>query len=144
MSSSDKLNHQYISKLAEDIRVIQDFTKNYNFDDSLLKNSGSTESKPPKKTKSIDITLGVITLAVILFLACVISNVFFGLQGKESTILLLITILFIGISCVATHIRFQNYVATTILAFALIAITAIGFEIYTVKEVIDKAVDSQT
>jgi hypothetical protein len=41
--------HQ-IAKLADDIRVIQNFAENYNFDNSLLKASGQQSGDSYKKT----------------------------------------------------------------------------------------------
>ncbi|EPZ7321233.1 hypothetical protein ACXR5E_003905 [Vibrio mimicus] len=139
MDSSKKLNVDDIRKLAEDIREIKNFTENHNFDSSLLSVNVTPASSAPVNNTNFDKSVWVCGLSVIAALACVFSNVYFGFEGKYATLLLLSALLLTAIASIATHLRFQNTVATGILAIFLIAIILIGFDIYTPKEVVNEA-----
>lgn len=139
MDAPNKMNVDAIHKLADDIREIKNFTENHNFDSSLLSVSVTPASNSSMDDSSFDKSVWVCSLSVIAVLACVFSDVYFVFEAKHTTLLFLMSILLTGIASIATHLRFQNGVATGILACFLVAIILIGFDIYTPKEVVNEA-----
>ncbi|APX05955.1 hypothetical protein BWP24_07200 [Vibrio campbellii] len=139
MGAPNKMNVDEIRKLANDIREINNFTENHNFDSSLLSVNVTPASNSSKGDSSFDKSVWVCGFSVIAVLACVFSNVYFGFEAKHTTLLFLTSLLLTGIASIATHLRFQNGVATGILACFLVAIILIGFDIYTPKEVVNEA-----
>ena len=76
-----------------------------------------------------------------LALATVGCNVYFDIPPKISTLLLLLGIISAGFAVMAAHLKFENTGATTIITCFLLAVLVIGFEIYTPREVADKAAE---
>lgn len=62
-----QLIHEQITKLADDIRVIQDFTASHNFDLSLLNASVSPSSKKAMSDKAL--------ICIILFIALLLIDI---------------------------------------------------------------------
>ena len=130
-----------IHKLADSIRVIEGFTENHGFDGSLLNVKVSSGKPTPIEIKKFDLQLGGFFIAALLALAAVGCNVYYNVTPKVSTLLLLLGIISSGFAVMAAHLKFKNTGATTIITCFLLAVLVIGFEIYTPREVADKAVD---
>jgi hypothetical protein len=130
-----------IHKLADSIRVIEGFTENHGFDRSLINVKISSGKPTSSKAKQRDLLLIGFFIATILALAVVGCNVYFDVSPKTSTLLLLLGIIIAGFAVMAAHLKFENTGATVIITCFLLAVLVIGFEIYTPREVADKAAD---
>jgi len=130
-----------IHRLADSIRVIQDYTQNNGFDSSLFNVEVSSGKSEAPDNKQWDLTLIGFFIAVLLALGAVTSNVYFDINAKLSTLLLLLGITSSGLAVMAAQLKFKNAGATTIITCFLLAVLVIGFEIYTPREVADKAAE---
>ncbi len=141
MAPNNPMNVDEIHKLAESIKTIENFAANSNFDSSLfnisLKSAKPTEKvgkTPTESNFNIMLILSVLTIFVSLGV-----YLFVELTNKQQTLSLIIAILAVGFATIGAHLKYKNSGATAILAFALIAVISIGYEIFTPKEVIEKA-----
>lgn len=128
-----------ISKLADDIRVIQDFAENHNFDGNLLKakiTPGSGESKKQYDWPFICMMASI----VVVFIVLAVLN-FFSLPQETSAYLFVVGLLFSTIAVMCTHLRFRDTTITIISAFGLFLILFIGAGIFTPKEAFDNIKD---
>lgn len=139
MESQGKMNVEEIRKLADDIRVIKNFTENHNFDSSLFSVDVSPRNPTPSSVTESNITFWFFVGSIVIALGCVFANVYFDIQSKHSTLLLLSTLFFSGVATMTAHLKFKNSGATAIIACFLIAVLVIGYGIYTPREVADKA-----
>jgi hypothetical protein len=130
-----------IHKLADSIRIIEGFTENHGFNASLLNVKVSSGKPTPTEIKKLDLQFIAFFIAALLVLAAVGSNVYFDITPKISTLLLLLGITSAGFAVMAAHLKFKNIGATTIITCFLLAVLVIGFEIYTPREVADKAAE---
>lgn len=130
-----------IHKLADSIRVIEGFTENHGFDGSLFNVRVSSGNPSQAESKKTDLPLIGFFVSVLLCLGAVGVNVYFDIDTKISTLLLLLGIISAGLAVMAAHLKFKNTGATTIITCFLLAVLVIGFEIYTPREVADKATE---
>ncbi len=133
-----------IHKLADSIRVIEGFTENHGFDGSLFNVKVSSGKPTTPEVNDRDFPLIGFFIATLLALSAVGCNVYFEVSSKTSTLLLLAGIISSGFAVMAAHLKFKNNGATTIITCFLLAVIVIGFEIYTPREVADKATDKLT
>jgi len=143
MNSERKMDVEELHKLADSIRVIKDFSENHGFESDLF-----NVNFPPKKstdsTKNTikggkDWSVVIFIICVILSLVCIGVNVYLAVTPKETLLLMLGSIIFTGFSIMAAHLRWKNITATTIAAGVLLAVVAIGYGVFTPKEVAEKA-----
>jgi hypothetical protein len=133
-----------IHKLADSIRIIEGFTENHGFDGSLLNVKVSSGKATPIEIKKLDLQLTGFFISALLAIAAAGCNVYFDITPKISTLLLLLGIISAGFAVMAAHLKFKNVGATTIITCFLLAVLVIGFEIYTPREVADKAAEKLT
>jgi hypothetical protein len=133
-----------IHKLADSILIIKDFTENNGFDDSLINVKVPSGKPAPIKTNKLDLQLIGFFISALLALAAVGFNVYFDISPKISMLLLLLGIISAGFAVMAAHLKFKNTGATVIITCFLLAVLVIGFEIYTPREVADKAAEKLT
>jgi hypothetical protein len=130
-----------IHKLAESIRTIEGFAENHGFDGSLLNVKVSSGKPTPPKNKEWDLPLIGFFVASLLALSTVGCKVYFEVTSKSAKLLLLLCLISAGFAVMAAHLKFKNNVATTIITCFLLAVLVIGFDIYTPREVADKAAE---
>jgi heme/copper-type cytochrome/quinol oxidase subunit 4 len=130
-----------IHKLAESIRVITGFTENHGFDGSLFDVKVTTGKPAPIENKKFDLQLIGFFIAILVTITAVGCNVYFNITTKISMLLLLFGIISAGCAVMAAHLKFKSNGATVIVICFLLAVLVIGFEIYTPREVADKAAE---
>ncbi|WP_440905341.1 hypothetical protein ACMZOO_03130 [Catenovulum sp. SX2] len=141
MSPKTPLNVDEIHKLAESIKTIENFAENRNFNSSLF-NVSLSSGKPQTPDKSEKIKPNFNIMLICSFLVMFISlgiYLFVELSTKQQTFSLVVTILAAGFAILGTHLKYKNAGATAIIGFCLVAIITIGYEIFTPKEVAEKA-----
>jgi hypothetical protein len=134
-------NIEDIHKLADSIRVIEGFTENHGFDGSLF-DVNITSGKPtPAEIKERDFKLIGVFISILVAAIAVGCNVYFDVTSKVSMLLLLSGIISAGFAVMLTHLKYKNNGATVIIACFLLIVLVIGFDIYTPREVADKAAE---
>ena len=136
--TDNKIPIDQITKLAEDVRLIKDFTENHNFDHSLL----SAEFVVPNKSeRSIDMPLIVMIFSMLLVLATAAVILFFNanLSSEMNSLIFLIGLLFMIFAIMSAHLKFKNHVITSLVAIGLFMLLFIGAGIFTPKEALNKA-----
>ena len=140
MNQKGKLPLEQIEKIAGDIRLIQNFAENHNFDSDLL-NANVIPKKGFKSQKwdwsliSMFVFLGLVVL--VLALLKFSSN----LSEGASSFLFLLGVLFGTLATMCTHMRFQDRSITIIVAIGIFLILFIGAGIFTPKEAIENIKD---
>jgi len=128
-----------ISKLADDIRTINNFTENHNFDASLL-----TVAVTPKKVNSSAFDWPIIGMFFFIFLIVgVLAIIKFNesLSIASSNFLLLVGLIFAVLSSVCSHLKFKDRMITGLTLVGLVVVLLIGAGIFTPKEAVDQIKD---
>ncbi|KXI23678.1 hypothetical protein [Photobacterium sanguinicancri] len=134
---SQQINKDEIHRLADDIRVIKGFTENNGFDSTLI--NVNISPKKDKKGKVVDYCLICFLLSCLVFVVSVSVNVYMDITVKQSELLMVVSLLFVGFTTMSAHLKFKNNGATTIITIFMLAVFLIGFGIFTPKEVVEKA-----
>jgi hypothetical protein len=134
--AQNKLPIEKIKQLADDIRTIENFAENHNFDKELLDVKVSISGG---SSKIFDLPLVCMVVSV-CFVVAVIAVLIFMTSLTQTThnFIFLIGILFIAVATMATHVKFKEKVITSIVAVALSVVLVIGAGIFTPKEAIEK------
>lgn len=136
MNQKNKLPLEHIAKIADDIRLIQDFAENHNFDSDLL----NANVIPKKGSKSGKWDWSLICMFVFLGLVVLVLAILkfsSSLSEGASSFLFLLGVLFGTLSTMCTHMRFQDRSITIIVAIGVFLVLFIGAGIYTPKEAIE-------
>lgn len=137
MSQKKDLPIAKITRLADDIRLIQDFAENHNFDSGLF--SASVIPSKNRQNNPMDIPLISLIIAL-LVLAILIGffKFFHGLSDDLKNFLFLIGILVATFATISTHLRFQDKIVTVIMTVGLFLFLFIGSGIFTPEEAVTK------
>jgi|TARA_B110000908_G_C10212653_1_gene431070 hypothetical protein len=135
--SDNKLPIEQITKLANDVRLIQNFTENHNFDNSLLEANIS----PPASSKKYDKPLIVMIASMLLVLssAAVILLWEPPLTSSMSSLVFLVGLLFAISATMSAHLKFKDNVITGAVAIGLLMLLSIGAGIFTAEEALSRA-----
>lgn len=125
-----------IAKIADDIRLIKDFSENNNFDASLI----NATIQPRVDKKPWDWPLICASLFS-LFLIFIIALMKFWKELSEAGVsfLFILGLLFGGVATISLHKRFEDLTITITSGIVLSLILLIGSGVLTPKEVIDEA-----
>ena len=140
---ANKLPIDQITKLADDVRLIQDFAENHNFDSSLLTAEVVPVESAKSKKNAPDFPLYILCTSMFLVLASIAVIKFFipPLSTAVNSFIFLVGLLFTVIATMSAHMRFKDNIVTGIVAVGLIMVLFIGAGIFTPQEVLDKASD---
>lgn len=140
MNQKSKLPIEQIAKIADDIRLIQDFAENHNFDSGLL--NANVIPKRGSNSKKWDWSL-ICMFAFLGFVVLVLALLKFSSNLSEgaSSFLFLLGVLFGTLATMCTHMRFQDRSITIIVAIGVFLVLFIGAGIFTPKEAIENIKD---
>jgi hypothetical protein len=129
---NNPLDPQKISKLADDIRTIQDYTQSQGFDTSLLR----AEVTTPERTHALKDTPIVCTAISILFLVGCLATFAYveELSAKTLNFIFVIGLIFVTTATISIHKKFSNNTITIVCATGLSAVLLIGSGNFTPKE----------
>lgn len=132
-----QLSHEQITKLADDIRVIQDFTASHNFDLSLLNASVS----PSSKSKAMNDKALVCTILFIALLLTDIAAVVFSenISEKSSFYMLIVGAVLVTLAVISIHKKFSETAITVVASLGLAMVLLVGFKVYTPKQAVEIA-----
>ncbi|WP_299013279.1 hypothetical protein [uncultured Photobacterium sp.] len=147
MNSDDHEKVKQIKELAADIREIKDFTQNTNFDMSFFNSAVShsnpvnpaPEIKPVNMGNNKDWHIIILVLCVLGLFGLIAANALLTIDPKLTVLLMVAGLIMITFAIMSIHLKFNNQGATLIAAFFFIAVVLIGFEIFTPREIADKA-----
>jgi len=135
--SDKQLPIEQIAKLAEDVRLIKDFAENHNFDTSLLTAKLSPKDNSSKKYDNCMIVM-VSFICLVLATIAVIKLWSPPLSTSQNSFAFIVGLVFIIVSSMAAHIRFQDKTVTGIVVVGLLMALFIGAGIFTPQEAVDK------
>lgn len=129
---NNPLDPQKISKLAEDIRTIQNYTQSQDFDTSLLR----AEVTTPGKALLVKDTPIICTVVSVFFLIVCLAAFAYAesLSAKTSNFIFVIGLIFVTVATISVHKKFSNNTITIVCATGLSAVLLIGSGNFTPKE----------
>lgn len=139
MTGKKEIPVDQISKLADDIRVIQDFAENHNFDGNLLKARITPSTGESKKRIDWPLISMIVSIVVVLAVLAVLK--FYEMSQSASAYMFVVGLLFSTVAVMCTHLRFRDTTITIISAIGLFLILFIGAGIFTPKEAFDNIKD---
>jgi len=126
-----------IVKIADDVRLINDFAENHNFDSGLL-SADVTPSKEgnPKK----DLALYSMVVFIILLLAAIAFIKFWSppLSSVVISFIFIVGLVFATLASVAAHMKFQDKIVTGIFMVGVLMALFVGAGIFTPEQAVDK------
>lgn len=126
-----------IKQLANDIRLIQNFAENHDFDASLI---NATIQPRNDNSKPWDWSLICASLSIFCMFTIVAAVNFLDSISKASiSFLFVLGLLFSGIATISFHKKFENTTITMIAVGMFTLILLIGFGILTPKEAMEEA-----
>ena len=125
-----------IKSLADDIRLIKDFSENHNFDASLINASIGPKSDNPKPWDWPLICASVFTVLVVSTIA--VLTFWDGLSITAEKFIFVLGLLFAGLASLCVHKRFDNTTMTIISALVLWIFLLVGAGIFTPKEAVSE------
>lgn len=136
MSKSNP-DFEQIAKVADDIRVINNFAENHNFDKNLF----SVPPNLPGSGTSHDIAIIVMVASMLSVLATAAIFLFWSppLNKEMRVFVFLIGLLATIFATMSAHLKFKNNVITGAAAIGLIILLSIGAGEFTPREALDKA-----
>ncbi|MGF1680188.1 hypothetical protein [Photobacterium minamisatsumaniensis] len=145
LDDHDKITQ--IKELAADIREIKDFTKNENFDASVFNTAinrtrvdvPEPKVEPVKRKNGTDWHIVIIGFCVIGLFCLIAVNALLTLDPKHTGLLIVAGLIAVTFAILSIHLKFNNQGATIIVAVFFVAVVLIGFEIFTPREIADKA-----
>lgn len=135
MTDRSDLPLEQIAKLADDIRVITNFSENHNFDGSLLKASLTPSDSQEKRL--LDWPLYILLGSIVFVVAVLGVLKFVDLAQEMSEFLFIVGLLFCVSATMCAHLRFENITTTLIVAIGLFLILFIGAGVLTPMEAIE-------
>ena len=135
--SENKVPIDKISKLADEIRFINDFSENHNFDNSFL----TTPATPSELRENRDTPLIVMITSMFLVLVCTALILFYNpvLSNAMKTFIFLIGLFLTITATITAHLKFKENFITSIVLLGLITLLSISAGMFTPKEALDKA-----
>ncbi|MDZ5111867.1 hypothetical protein [Pseudomonas putida] len=126
------LSHDEIKQLADDIRLIQNYTQSEGFDKNLF-NAKVTPS-PSDKT-SIDTPIVCAGTFIALLIACLIAIALIeDIPPKIFNLIFVLGLAFIVLSTMSIHKKFSNHVMTWTCGIGMSIVLLVGAGVYTPKE----------
>lgn len=135
MTSNVPVNE--IKALAEDVRLIQNFSENHNFDASLLRAEVSPYKQSPSKIDFPLISMVACILLVVLSIA-LISFWQPPFSPKLSGFVFVVGLVFATLAAMSTHMKFKDKMVTGIAIIGLLMALFIGAGIFTPEQAVDK------
>lgn len=138
---TNKLPIDQISKIADDVRLIQDFAENHNFDSSFFTAKVVPPETKRNAKKPIDYPLCSMIVSMLFVLASIAVIKFYTppLAAAMSSFVFLIGLLFTTTAIMSAHMRFKENTVTIILAVGLLMLLFIGAGIFTPEQALDRA-----
>ena len=134
---TNKLPIDQISKIADDVRLIQNFAENHNFDSSFL----TAKVVSPETKNFIDYPLCSMVFSMLFLLVSIAFIKFYTppLSTAMNSFVFLIGLLFTTIATMSAHMRFKENTVTIIVAIGLLMLLFIGAGIFTPEQALDRA-----
>jgi hypothetical protein len=138
---TNKLPIDQIAKIADDVRLIQNFAENHNFDSSFLTAEIVPSETKRNAKKSIDYPLYSMGFCMFLVLVCIAVIKFYTppLSTEMNSFVFLIGLLFTIIATMSAQMRFKENTITIIVAVGLLMLLFIGAGIFTPEQALDRA-----
>lgn len=131
------LDPKEISRLADDIRTIRDFTLSQGFDTTLLRAAVTT---PEKAAILKDAPIWCATISTILLVGCLATFAYAEqLSDKTSNFVFVIGLIFVTVATISLHKKFTNNTITIVCAIGLSSVLLIGSGNFTPKEAVNMA-----
>lgn len=128
------LSHDEIKRLADDIRLIQNYTQSEGFDKNLL---NATISSTPSGKINLDTPIVCAGIFIALLISCLIAIALIEtLPPKIFNLIFVLGLVFIVLSTMSIHKKFSNHVMTWLCGIGLSAVLLVGAGIYTPKEAV--------
>ena len=128
---------EQISKLADDVRLIKDFSENHNFDTRLL-TANVTPATNSIKTYDLPLISMISFILLVLGAIAVIKLWDPSLSTSVNGFIFIIGLACSIIASIAAHIRFKDKIVTSIVVVGLLMVLFIGAGIFTPEEAVDK------
>lgn len=125
-----------IQKLAADIRVINDFAENHNFDTSLI--SATVEPTGQGNGAKDWSFIGAAVFAFLLFVLLAALNFSEVVSSATLRFCFVVGLLCAVLATLCMHKRFDNKTMTIIAGIGLLAILLIGTGVLTPREAVDE------
>ena len=123
-----------IKRLADDIRLIKDFSENHNFDTSLINASIGPKND---NSKPWDLPLVCASVFTVLVVSTIAALNFWGdLSVSATKFIFVLGLLFAGLASLCVHRRFDNTTMTIIAGLFLSIFLLVGAGIFTPKEAV--------
>lgn len=135
--TQQKLSIDDIKKIADEVRLIKDFSENHNFNAGLI-NASLSPAAPSKNDHDWPLIIAFLSALFLLF-AIGAYNFSDDLSQKAAPVVFVLCLIFGGISTMAVHKRFENLTLTLIAGGVLLAAMLIGCRVFTVQEAISEA-----
>lgn len=136
MNKKNKIPVEQISKLADDIRTIENFAENHNFDSGLL----TAKIKPNTSNNKIELDWPLISMLIcfaLILISFAVILFFDSISEPAKKFMLLINLVLVILSSISAHRKFDNNIITIIAVVGGVIVVLIGAEILTPKEAVD-------
>lgn len=136
MNKKNKIPVEQISKLADDIRTIENFSENHNFDSGLL----TAKIKPNTSNNKIELDWPLISMLIcfaLILISFAVILFFDSISEPAKKFMLLINLVLVILSSISAHRKFDNNIITIIAVVGGVIVVLIGAEILTPKEAVD-------
>jgi hypothetical protein len=137
MNQKNNLPLEKIAKIADDIRLIQNFAENHGFDTGLIQ-ATVTPSLPDISEKWNWPLISLIVFPILLMAVLAMFAFYETMSPKTANFLLVVGLLFVIGASVAAHNKFDNSVITSIVCIGLIAVLLVGAGVFTPREAVDR------
>jgi hypothetical protein len=138
---ANKLPIDQIAKIADDVRLIQNFAENHNFDSSFLTAEVVPSETARNARKPIDYPFYSMVISMFMVLASIAVIKFYTppLSTAMDSFVFLVGLLFTTIATMSAHMRFKENTVTIIVSIGLIMLLFIGAGIFTPEQALDRA-----
>jgi len=134
MAKTNDIPVEQISKLADDVRTIENFAANNNFDSTLV--SAEVTAGHRSTTDGKDVA-GIFLSAVALIAIIGVFTFNSDLSEPLSRFLFLIGILVVGLTSACVHLKFRENTVTWIVAISASLCLVVAAGIFTPREAIE-------
>ena len=134
MASDKPIPVEAITKLADDIRLIQNFSANNNFDSALV----SAQLSPSRLKRRINWAAVGFTTSVVAFVLLVGYFSFVeSIPAKINRFLFLLGVLDVGLCGAQVHYRYRVTTVTWIIGIAMFVTLVVASGMFTLREAIE-------
>ena len=134
MPNDNQVPIEQIAKIADDVRTIENFAANNNFDSSLI----ASRIIPGSNSRSAGWLVLAIVISVTILVAIICAFLFWPeLPEAVNRFLFLIGILDVGLISACVHGKFRESTITWIVAIATSVVLLVAAGIFTPREAIE-------